>query len=181
MRFLSILRRIFDGIVTVFFDAAGVLIIVIMCSVASEIILRYFLNRPQVWVVEIASYAMLYITFLGAAAVLRKEKQVILDFLVIRLKPRAQLILNCITSTISTIVCFVLFWYGSRVFMQFLISGQVADSAIGIPRSAVIVIIPLGSLLLGIQSLSRTYNFAVKIKQDLSTERDFQVHLTDEI
>ena len=178
---MSIFSRIFDTIVSIFFSAAGFLIIVIMCSVASEIVLRYFLNRPQIWVIEIASYAMLYITFLGAAAVLRKEKQVILDFIVIRLKPRAQLILNCITSSISTIVCFVLFWFGLRIFMQLVISGQVADSAIGIPRAAVIVIIPLGSLLLGIQSLRRTYNFLAKMKQHLLTEKEYQVNLTDEI
>ena len=54
---------------------AGVAMVVlglIIFSVCLEIIMRYFLNWPLVWVVELTEYGLLHVTFLGAAWLLRQ-------------------------------------------------------------------------------------------------------------
>ena len=54
--------------------------------------MRYFLNRPLVWVLELTEYALLWVTFLGAAWLLRQgghvQVDVIVDFMSRRWKKR---------------------------------------------------------------------------------------------
>ena len=50
-----------------------------------EVFLRTFFNRPQEWVMELSEYALLYITFLSAAFVLKKEGHIVVDLVTCRL------------------------------------------------------------------------------------------------
>ena len=73
---------------------AGVVTVFVMLAINYEVFMRYFLNRPTLWTLEISEYSLVYITFLGAAWVLRKDGHVKIDLLVRVLKPRSQIILN---------------------------------------------------------------------------------------
>ena len=52
-------------------SAATLIFVAMMLVVCAEVLLRYGFNSPISWVVEISEYALLWITFLGAAWVLR--------------------------------------------------------------------------------------------------------------
>ncbi len=159
MGLLKKIGNFFNKAISVSLGLSGMLIVCIILAVASEITMRYFLNRPQIWVVEFSQYALLYLTFLGTAAVLRNEKHVVLDLLINRLKPRVQVVINSITSTLCTFISLVFVWYGARVFWQYFQSGVTLYSALEIPQAAIIIIIPAGSFLLAIQFIRRTYGY----------------------
>ncbi len=92
---------IFDSIIAFLARWASMLFIGIMAIVVVEVFMRYFLNRPQTWVVETAEFGILYIAFLGAAYLLKQEWHVKIDMVLSQLPPRGQALLNTITSVLG--------------------------------------------------------------------------------
>ncbi|MBW1774752.1 MAG: TRAP transporter small permease, partial [Deltaproteobacteria bacterium] len=84
------LSLIYNRIIEMGAFLGGVLLLFMMLSVTLEVGLRYFLGRPTSWVVEICGYILLYIPFLVAAWVLRREKHVKMDLVLGMLSPKAQ-------------------------------------------------------------------------------------------
>ena len=153
------LLDIFDRVINVMTFLAGLTLVFIMFSVCLEVILRYFLNRPQVWVTEVTECLLLYVTFLGSAWLLREEGHVQVDIVLNRLKPASAAFLGIISSLIGLFVSIVLAIYGFDVTWDYYRRGIYTPSAMEIPVSAILVIIPIGSLLLFVQFTRRTVMF----------------------
>lgn len=150
---IKIYDRVIDGAAFL----TGILLIFLMLSVGLEVALRYFLGRPTSWVVEIAGYILLYIPFLVAAWVLRREGHVKMDLVLTRLRPKTQSLVNTITSFIGTIICFVLALSGLKTSLYF--RGYQTPTILMLPKSLIIAIIFVGSFLLFIQFIRRTCGF----------------------
>ena len=136
---------------------AGVLLIFSMLSISAAVASRYLFNSPMGWVTEISEYILVYITFLVAAWVLKQEGHVKMDLVFNRLSPRTQSMLNTITSGISAIVCFILFWYGVRVTWELFKTRYFTPTILELPKFVIVAIIFIGSLLLCLQFLNRTF------------------------
>ncbi len=107
MKLLAKVAAIFDHTIDLLAFVAGILIILMMLAVGSEVVTRYFLNRAIVGVVDIAEILILYITFMAAAWLLKGDGHVKMDLVLNRLKPRAQTSLIIGTSVIAAIICFI--------------------------------------------------------------------------
>ena len=153
------ITHFFERVLSSLASAAIVLMGIACIIVCLEVFARYFLNRPQVWVFETTEYILLWITFLATAWVLRKEGHVKIDILINHLNPRAQAILNTITSVIGAIACFVIFWYGAQVTFAYYQKGIIIPKTLQLPKSPILAIISVGSLLLFIQFLRRAYRY----------------------
>ena len=147
---------LFDKLMNLMIFAAGLILMFIMLSVCLEVILRYFFDRPQMWVTEVTECLLLYITFMGAAWLLREDGHVKVDVLLNRLKPRVLAVLGVIGSLIGLFVSLTLTIYGFSVTWDYFQRGMYTPTAMEIPVSAIIVIIPVGSLMLLIQFIRRT-------------------------
>ena len=128
-------------------------------AVSVDVVLRYFFNRPTVWVLEICEYILLYIVFLGAAWVLKEEGHVKIGLLVDRLSPKTQTITIVITSILGLTVCIVLGIYGTQVTWDYFQRGVPTLEFLKLPKFLVLMIIPIGSYLLSIQFLRRSYGY----------------------
>ena len=159
MKLLRKFAGIFDGTVDAFSVLACVLLVFVMLAVCAEIVFRYFLHSPIIWVVEISEVTLLYITFLGTAWLLRREGHVKIDMLLTRLPLKAQALLNITTSTIGAVMWLVLTWYGIVVTLDLFQRGILTPTVLHLPRFAIILIIPVGSLLLSIQFFRRAWRY----------------------
>jgi TRAP-type C4-dicarboxylate transport system permease small subunit len=137
----------------------AILVVFVMLLVAAHAGMRYFLGRPIPGVIEISEYALLYITFLVAAWVLRREGHVKMDLVLNQLEPRTQILLNIITSIISAIICLVIAWYGTIVTWDHFQVGFYYSTPLRTPAFIIVAIVPIGSFLLFIQFLNRTRGY----------------------
>lgn len=147
---------IFDAVMKAMTFLAGLMLVFIMLTVCLEVILRYFLNRPQIWVTEVTECLLLYITFLGSAWLLQQEGHVKVDIILNRLKPRMVALLGIFSSLVGVFVSLTLTVYGFSVTWDYFQRGMYTPTAMEIPVSAIIVIIPVGSLVLLVQFMRRT-------------------------
>ena len=162
---------IFDRLTTIMTFLAGILLIFIMLSVAMEIILRSFFNHPQMWVTEITECLLLYITFLGAAWLLREEGHVKIDIILNHLNPVTVAFLGIISSAIGVFVSVVFVFYGSSVTWDYFQRGIYTPTALEIPVFAILVIIPIGSLMLSVEFIRRMVRFIVGFIIEIAKSR----------
>ena len=150
---------VFDYILGSLTYLAAAILTFIMLSVCWDVIARAVARQPLKWVLEFSEYSLLYITFLGAAWVLKNERHVIVDIGLNQLNPKTRALFNVATSILGAIICILLTWYGWDVSWNHLQRGLYQPTAIEPPDFPIFVIIPIGSFLLLIQFLRRTYNY----------------------
>jgi len=159
MKLITKATAIFDRTIGLLSLFAGILIIYIMLSVTAEVATRYFLGGMMGWVIEVSEYSLLFITFLATAWVLKREGHVKMDLVLRRLNPRTQSLLNIITSIIGALICLIVAWYGVKVTWNSYQIGYVMAKPLRPPQFLILFIIPVGSFLLFIQFLRRTYGY----------------------
>ena len=150
---------IFDRTINLLAFLGGVIIIFTMIAVCSEVVRRYFLNRPIIWVSEITEISLLFIAFLGTAWVLKKEGHVKVDILLIHLSSRIQALFGIISSIIGVFICLLLVWYGAQVSWHNIQEGLYEPTILELPKGPLLTIIPVGSFFLLIQFLRRACGY----------------------
>ena len=159
MNFLVKIGRILDKIMEIFAFLAGLILAFILLSVCLEVFMRYFLNRPLQWVIELTEYALLYITFLGTAWLLKRGGHINVDIFLSLLSSRSRAGLKIFSSLIGIIVSFCLVWYGVAVSWEHFQDGIYNITLLEFPKAPLLAIIPIGSLILLAQFIRSAYGF----------------------
>jgi TRAP-type C4-dicarboxylate transport system permease small subunit len=167
MNWLRTVGRVFDRLNSVLAVIGATLLILVMLSVCYAVVIRYFFNLNTPGMFEIWEYSLLYITMLGAAWLLRKEGHVSMDIVISRLRPRAQAMLNTITSILGIIMFLALTWYGTLATWRLFQAGTRIPGDLYPPQGAIVIIIPIGSFLLLVQFMRRAHGY-IKKRQALS-------------
>lgn len=149
---MKFILRIWNYVVDGIMVFAGILLWGQMLIVNIEVFSRY-LSRPTVWVAEISSILVLWIPFMIAGWVLRREGHVKMDLLLERLNRRAQAVVNFITSLIGVVVMLIVAGAGLMTTIYWI--GNRTPTMLMLPRSPIISVIFIGSLLFAIQFLIR--------------------------
>jgi TRAP-type C4-dicarboxylate transport system permease small subunit len=134
---------------------AGLLLLFITFSISYTILARFVGFASPVWVVQFNEYALLWLTFLGTAWLLAKDKHVSID-LVTRLLPvYGRVILSLLHNLAGAVLCAVFTWYGTLVTWDQFQRGVTDVQAIDFPKYLVLMVIPSGFFLLTVQFLRR--------------------------
>jgi len=147
------LDSILDRLNSVMAWIAALAIIFMMFAISYAVMMRYVWNKPVPWIVEISSYLMLYITFLGTAWLQRKGGHVEVDLFTGRLKPRVRAAFKTITSLGGAVVGFILAWKGSLVTVDYFQRDVTAIGILNTPQFLLMGIIPIGGFLLLVEFL----------------------------
>ena len=154
MKTLPELVRVWDRIIDAIVILAGVLLWGQMLIVNVEVFSRS-LGHPTTWVGEISSILILWIPFMIAGWVLRREGHVKMDLLVERLSVRSQALINFVTSLIGVVVMVIVAFSGFMTTLSWI--GNKTPTILMLPRSPIIGIIFVGSLLFAVQFLIRAF------------------------
>jgi len=149
--------RLFDGTLSCFGVIASIMIFLAMLGVTANVFLRYVFVSPIQWMLEVTEYLLLWITFLGAAWLLRDEGHVKMGLILDRLAPRTQSLINTITSIVAAIACFILAWYGTELTIDMFQRRLYRLTILSPLFFYIVAIIPIGSYLLSIEFLRKSY------------------------
>ena len=163
MKFISAADKIFDAVIKYLCYLAAAILVLMSLSISLDVILRYTINNPLKWVFEATEYSLLFITFLAATWVLKKDDHVKLDLALAVLGPRLRAGVNTFTSLIMAVVCLVITWSSVKYTIYLFQNDVTTIQYYTIPQFTIYFIIPVGFFLLFIQSLKRTYQFLRQI------------------
>jgi len=130
-----------------------------------DVLLRYSLNRPIQWMLEITEYTMLYIPFLGAALVLKEDGHIRVDILISRLSEKKRFIMDIVASFIGGIVMSTYTWFGGQVTWEFYKRGVPSLESLRTPMFLILMIIPIGGFFFTVQFFRQTYSYYQKLKK----------------
>ncbi len=160
------LLRILDRIEDAMSVGAVLLLVAITVAVCVEVFMRYVLNDPLVWVVEMSEYALLYICFLGAAWALREGNHVRVDIFLNAFSTRWRQRFGVVTSLLGLIVASILMIWGALAVWEKYVTGAYNPTVVEFPTWIVLLCIPLGSLVLVLRFLRTMIEYAIGDRTD---------------
>jgi TRAP-type C4-dicarboxylate transport system permease small subunit len=157
------LPELFDKTLEILAAASGIILLFLMISVCIDVTMRYLLNRPLSWVIEIAEYLLVYMTFLGAAWVQKLEGHVRVDVLTMMSSPRNQSRMAFASSVIGVFVFAIIAVFGSIETWDNFERGVRNPSMLEFPKAPILAVIPFGSFFFMIQFLRKAHRLAKEI------------------
>ena len=143
--------RFFDRTIDFMALLAGVILVFITAAVCYTIGMRYLFTKTTIWIMPTTEYALLWIVFLATTWLLREGGHITTDIIYVHLNEKTKRYLNGIMFVIGGLACAVMVFFGI-LYMYDCMVGRVTDvRAVTVPKAAVFMIIPLGSILLTIQ------------------------------
>lgn len=165
-------KGIFDWILDVF---ASIACVCFGCAVIikfADIILRYFLNRPLTWDIEVTEYILFGMAFFGAAWLLRERGHVRIDILDNMLSKKNRIYLYIfhaiVGALVSIILCLMSFLAGVYCWRD----GLKVVKIYTIGKHYFLFIISFGFLLLFIEFLRQFENNIRLLKNNKSEQGD---------
>ncbi len=158
------MSKAFDRMLIFLFWMAATLLMFVTIGTCVDVLLRYCLNRPIHWMLEITEYIMLYIPFLGAAFVLKEDGHIRVDLFLSFLSESARGWLNMVTSFLGGIVMLLYTAFGAQVTIGHFQRGVPSLESLKIPTFLILMIIPIGSLFFTIQFFRQMVGYYQKLK-----------------
>lgn len=156
------LDKALKGVETALAALAGMLLLFVTFSICAAIALRA-LGRPvPLWSVQFNEYSLLWITFLGAAWLLRKNRHVSLDVVTRRLGERGRARLAAAHALLGFAVCGALGWICGAVTWDHYRRGVIDVRAVDVPKHWILAVILAGFLLLALEFLCRLLRSAAR-------------------
>ena len=153
--------KLFDKLLNSMAFIAGFLLLFVTFSIGYTIFSRMAGFYSPVWIVQFNEYALLWITFLGTAWALARNKHVSIDLLTSRFSQKNQNYFKLFHGILGTVICLVLFWYGYGVTLGQFKRGIIDVQAVDVPKYLILLIIPIGFSFLVVQFL-RIFFIALK-------------------
>lgn len=156
---MTTIGKIFNSITRLLAFIASVILVSMMLLTVVKVIMRSVFNYGMLGVDQITGTMMVYLTFLGAAWVLRQEGHVSVDLLTAAVPARVERGLNVVGSIIAAAVCFTMTYFSFTTVMLSLQRGVMVAAELEIPRAVNLAVIPLGCALLGIEFIRRARRY----------------------
>lgn len=150
--------QVFDTIVDISAFAGALLVLFMAVSIGLNVLLRRVFEAPLVWALPMTEFSLLYITFLAAPVVLRREGHVRMTAITEMLSERRKAWFYIAGSMIGAFVSAVLVWRTFESTFDQIQSGALLLQGIEIHKALVTWVIPYGFTLLGVQFLRQAVN-----------------------
>lgn len=141
----------------------GVMILgIIVCY---EVIVRYILNSPTIWVGEVSGYLLIWISMMAVIVSLDKDKHIVVDLVFTHFSPRVKTILNIFTSFLMLAFCGLMMVEGSRYFLESYRMGWKHYGNLYLPMSYTRSAVPLAGLFIALLLILKIYDYAHRLGQ----------------
>ncbi len=152
---MKFLANLFDLILkgTVIFGCA--LVVLMAISICYGVLTRYFFDYAPLWVNDFTEYALLGVTFLGAAYVLKEDRHIEVDLVTSSFCRKNQLLLKMITSSLGAAICLLMTWYGFETVWDNYVRKVNVVKTLDFPKFIPLLLIAVGCVLLSIQFIRR--------------------------
>jgi len=156
--------NIFDRTVTILMIISAILVLLDALAVTVDVLMRYAFAITYTPLFELTEFSLLWMTFLGAAYIMRNNGHVRVDALTNLLKPRHAAFLNAVASLISVFILMVMTWYTAKLTLHDFQTNFALSGIIRALKWPIEIIIPIGLIMLLLQLLRNTHRQLTGLK-----------------
>jgi len=158
--------RLFDKLLNVMAGLAGTILVFITAAVCYTIGMRFLFTKTTIWIMQTTEYALLWIVFLATTWLLRERGHITTDIIYTHLNEKTKHYLDCIMYVIGGLTCAMMFYFAVLYTLDCIINRVTDVRAVTVPKSAVFIIIPIGSILLTIQFFRMAWSKLINIRTE---------------
>jgi C4-dicarboxylate transporter DctQ subunit len=159
-------KGILDRVIGFMALIAGLLLVAAVLIVCFEIFMRYFVQRPQVWTVEICEYILFSMAFLGAPWLLREGGHVNIDIFVTQLSPRRRHGMELISASVGIIISFIVCWFSITTSYESYSTGVLLTKTLNVPKYYFLMLIALGYFFLLLEFVRQFIGHLKELRED---------------
>ena len=159
MNFMHKAGRAFDKTLTAMLVISGLIVFVQAVWISVDVIVRKSFDWTWAPSFEILSYSLVWMTFLGTAAIYRDRGHVVMEAIVQRFPARAQNISASSRRCAVMGLCLFLFFYTARLTVRDYQEHFILASILNPPKWPIEIVIPLSFLMLFIQSIRHVVTY----------------------
>ena len=138
----------FDRAITIMMIVSGVLILLDALFVTIDVLMRYAFSITYIGIFELTEYSLLWMTFMGAAYIMRNNGHVRVDAVINLLNPKKGAILNIIASIISLFILMIVTFYSAKLTLHDFRTGFTLSGILRPVKWPIEIIIPIGFFML---------------------------------
>ena len=127
---------------------SGCILIFMTFSIFVDVILRYFFNRPSIWITEVSSYLFMYIVFLGAAYTDQQNMHIRVTFIFDFFNVKTKRIIELLVSILAMVFIIVLLWQTSAMTWAAFKEDWLSPTILGAHYAYIYISMVVGSFLL---------------------------------
>lgn len=124
----------------------------VLFFVSIQVFFRYVLRQPLMWPEELSRYLLIWMVFLGAVLLSKKDKHVKVEVFQNLLPANAQRVLKLLLDLMIVLFLAVLLWGSGLPLKEFIF---LKSPAMQLPLIFVFVVVPLSALLMFIIYLDK--------------------------
>jgi C4-dicarboxylate transporter DctQ subunit len=159
MNFLGKAGRAFDKTLDAGLVLSGLIVFVQAVWISVEVIVRKSFNLDWAPSFEILTYSLVWMTFLGTAAIYRDRGHVVMEAIVQRFSAKTQDFLSIITTIVVAGVCLLLLYYTAHLTYEDYQNHFILATILNPPKWPIEIVIPISFLALFIQSLRHVVTY----------------------
>jgi TRAP-type C4-dicarboxylate transport system permease small subunit len=135
---------------------SGIVLLFVAFSIFVDVFLRYFLNRPSIWITEVSTYLFLYIIFLGTAYALQQGAHINVTFFLDRFKAKTRRVISLMTSIFAMMFTLILLWQTAILTWEAYKGHWTSPTMLNAPYRYIYVAMVFGTLTLFLTFLFQT-------------------------
>ena len=152
---------------------SDVVLLVMTVIVFYDVVMRYIFNSPTSWALEISEYALVFLAFMGAAAVEYKKGGIMMDFVYIKLPLKLRQYCDVIGSFFMVAFSFLILRASTMMTVTAYQYDSTSNTLLGTPMYIPYSIVVIGALFLFLQCVADLVDGARLI---ISSETDNNLH-----
>ena len=133
------------------------LILIMIFSVVREVIGRYFFASPSDWSIELQCYLLVAMVYLAGSYTEMVEGHIRMEMLYGKLSGKRKLIVDILIYMVSIFWTGTLFWQGWKLALHSYLAHSRSSEAMGWPLFPSQMMIPIGTLLLGLMLICKLF------------------------
>ena len=153
MKLLGKAGNAFDKFIDAMLILSGLIVFIQAIWVSQDVIIRKSFDWTWAPSFEILTYSLVWMTFLGVAAIYRDRGHVVMEAIVQKIPARAQSTISLITTAAIVILCAFLLFITARLTIRDYQNHFVLATILNPPKWPIEIVIPFSFLLLLIQAI----------------------------
>ncbi|MBX3455369.1 TRAP transporter small permease [Ferrovibrio sp.] len=152
---MKIIDRIVTGLANLAGKLAGLVALICLALVGAGVAMRYFVNMPQSWIDETATWTVIAMVMLAAPMAQLRDDHIGVDALVLRFGPRGRRLLAIFSALSVAAVGALMLWAGIETVSFSQMIGIMAQTLAWMPMWIVQSLLPIGGGLLLLTALAQ--------------------------
>ena len=156
MKFFKLIDQIYRGFLKVLMALLAIVMFALVITTTWQVLSRYFSHSPQVWPTDIATYALVFLTYIGMGILLREDGHTRVDIVYNMLPHSGKYILNIVMDIIGiATLCTVTYFAVKLDISYFQKDTLLIGSAFYTPKFIIFSFIPIGLAVTAIEYIRR--------------------------